>query len=813
MAILVTLTGCGPFLDQWNAFDHADQTVGLLGRGTVASQSFVAHCNGLSAIDVRVAIYPSVPRSSGSLSLRLTRGRTASNTGTLPADQSTLPSNGSTSPIVVDQFPESSLQPNEWIRLAFSPIAHSEGQKYILSAYTNDRGPSPASLWATGHAVDLPGHRYLNDRPVDGRFVYRAYCDETVMTVTRDVLTTISRGQWLWPVELLLILVPGLAVASFIDQDEQDIGSWLGLAVGWSVLLAPLALAVATPLRFGPTMGLPLLAVGLIALIRRRPRLRFTIPSVLGLAATAVALGIRAVDAKGLAVPLWGDAMQHSYVTLQILRAGGVPSTYGFEMPHEVYDYHFGFQSLAAYGSWLTGASVSDAVLATGQILDAIICLAIYRFGRDLTGSALSGAIGAVLVGMVTTMPSYYVTWGRYTELAGLVALPAAYAALRPVISGRATKRDWIFGILAAGASVLVHPRIAVFLACLVVSFTLIGESKGPRLAEMAARVTRLILIGTASVVLIAPWALRLWNAHHQTIVGTYAWQPLRFPWDLATGGDDRWALLGAAIALFVAAIINRRLAFLVITWCGLLIVLANPATFHLPFAVYLNDDSLAIALFFLAAPLCGWLIDEIRRRVMGAHQANRFVQWSFAGLVFVAGLTQAPHLVTVVNPCCVLVEPADVGAFAWIRTHTPPNARFIIGTNPWAPNVSIGSDAGYWLPVLSERWTDLPPFFYATAPPDQVNAVNQRVQRARDLANHPAALAEFARSIHAQYVFVGVRGSEFDPRRLVESGRFRTVYRDGAWVLEVVDGGGAEARTNSTETGKTPLDRSPPRA
>lgn len=818
--LILVLTGCGPFVDPYNLQDHADQPAGLLGGGRTVAQDFVAHANGLSQIDVQVAIYPTIPRTSGSLRVSLW----AIDNAHRPDGQSTW-SAPTESPIVVATFAESRLAANQWISVSFPPIWDSKGRSFRIKAETTDAATSPATLWASTHVVDPRRPRYANGERVSGTLVYRAFHDQSPGDVGAETMTTVARSGWLWPVALLLCVVPGLGMTSLVSREEEDPAAYLGLAVGWSVLLAPVALVLATPLHFGPMMGLLLLIVGALLVLRRRPRWRPSPWSAVALAAATVALGIRAIDAKGLVAPMWGDPVQHSYVAELILEAGGVPTTYGALMPFQTFDYHFGFQTIAAFASRLVGSEPSEAILATGQILDALICLAIYRFAVDLLGSRPAGAIAAVLVAMVMTQPAYFVTWGRYPEVAALAALPAAYAALRRAIAGQEPRKspsdprrvgarssiDFVSATIAAAALVLVHPRVGVFLASLGVA-SVVGDAVDNRSVLLARmQLTRLAAVGAASVIALAPWAARLWAAHQHQVVAKFAWQPVDFPLGLAIAGNDRLILELAVVGWIVSLLWRPSVSVMFAVWSALVFVAANPATFLIPVNLYVNNGSVAIALFVPASLLVGHLFATICDR-LSVDTWRRGFHWAVAAIILLGGLTQAPSLTRIVNPCCLLIRPGDLGAIAWVRDNTPEDARFLINGYRWMDSVWMGSDAGYWLPVLARRRTTLPPLFYSVGPPSEVEEVNGLAAAVNDSANDPAALAALARRIGARYVFIGSRGGDLDPLLLEESGRFKTDYADGgAWVLEVVPTD--PTPSNSTVTGTTPDARGAPRS
>jgi hypothetical protein len=57
------------------------------------------------------------------------------------------------------------------------------------------------------------------------------------------------------------------------------------------------------------------------------------------------------------------------------------------------------------------------------------------------------------------------------------------------------------------------------------------------------------------------------------------------------------------------------------------------------------------------------------------------------------------------------LVTRPDLRAMAWIRANTPPESRFLVqGFRIYGGNSAVGSDAGWWLPLLAGRQNSLPP-------------------------------------------------------------------------------------------------------
>jgi hypothetical protein len=776
----------------------------------MVGEQFSATCNGLSRLDVQLALYPDVSTRDGQIRLDVDAVST-----------------GGSRRLTTTTIEQRSLAANQWIGVAFKPVDGSRGQSFILTARSTSPGPAPFTLWASSH-VEVPGtRRFENADTRPGTLTIRASCDETVTSVAASTIAMIRRGSWLWPVAVLLCLIPGLGLAGWTTRDTPDLASTLGRAAGWSVMIAPLALAVASTAEVGGAAGPVALVGGSLAVVafwwRHRisnhlpmkdasesqllaasgwkAKAHLSGPAIVAIVGTVGAAAVRAAVARNLTLPMWVDSIQHSYIAQLIVESGGVPVIYGSAMPTEAFDYHFGFHAIAAAASVLAGSSIPMSILATGQVLGFLMPLATYVLAKELLGTARSAGIAALLVGVVTTQPTYLVTWGRYPELAGLVALPAAFAALRNAADCPRSFRTVAPAIAAGAAMPLVHPRVAVFLVALTTAYLIVTSIRAN--GKAIPRALRTGALGVASAALIAPWLLRLWQAHHAQLSLASAQRGIDFPFGLVTAGDDRYVLALALGGLAMAALLQLELVALFAIWAVLVLIAANPASFGLPFQLWINNDSLAIALFMPATILAGYAIDR-------AADLAQFGRWpriarSLAGIAVVgAAFTQLPALLTVVNPCCYIGKAADLAAMEWIRTSTPADARFLVNGYEWSSNIWSGSDAGYWLPVLARRQTTLPPLFYATGPSDAVDKVNATAARIEKSGSDPAQLLDAARVVNAHYVYVGTQGGPIDPFALASDPRFRLLYRaGGAWVFEV-DGGGA---SSSTSTGTTPAE------
>jgi hypothetical protein len=158
--------------------------------------------------------------------------------------------------------------------------------------------------------------------------------------------------------------------------------------------------------------------------------------------------------------------------------------------------------------------------------------------------------------------------------------------------------------------------------------------------------------------------------------------------------------------------------------------------------------------------------------------------------LALMAGLGGATIQSEALDPIYQLVTPADEQAMAWIRGHTPQDARFLANSFfAYGGHYIAGSDAGWWIPLLAERENTVPTLYYsgeAADRPDyreQVNAFARRVEEG-DLGD--PEMVRFLQSQGITHLYVGrVGGPLLKPAVLRSSPYYELVYeRDGVLIF-----------------------------
>ena len=798
---LALVTSCGPLVDQQAQQERATAPAEQLSRGHSFHQSFVAGHDRLAAVEVMAAVYPAGHGDTqGELVLRLSEAESGNE-------------------VARAAFPVGDLRHNERYRLRFSPQVGSAGRAYRLTVESTTDAPARATLWLSGGDVYGGGVREYDGRPAAGDLTFRAYYDYDAPRLLADLAQTLSQHGWALIVILSFLLLPGLALQRLLLPGLAfDVAEKVGLWLGLSVALAPLLLYLAT------LSGLQLGARGIVGLLGvcvclglrpswlraasapkgwtfrgataflRRAALR---PAAGACYAAGGALLLRFVHAQDLALPLWVDSVHHTLIARLIAETGRLPADYGPLMPPQPFLYHFGFHTLVAFANWTTGIEVARGVLVIGQLLSGLIVFPVYLLGSRLAGDKRAGLAGAMAVGLVSTMPAYYVSWGRYPQAAGLVVLPAAAllvsrllrhgAAAKSVVGGRVAGFGLLLAtLLATAGQVLVHPRVALLLGCwamaeLLLQLVATRRNRAAALGTLAAAGAA----GAGAALLLLPWLLRLAGSSVGASLARPVTSGTAFPLGLVTGGNDGLLLAAAALGAAVGLARRRREALLLLLWIGLGLLVANPHLVRLPVNPLLGNDALAIALFLPIALLGAVFVAEFLSLV-------RFAAWPAAAppalglLLFLAGFVGAQDLAGIVNPGCILATAADVDAIGWVERNTPTEAAFLINPRYWQYGAHAGSDGGYWLLPLAGRRTSLPPVLYEHGPPADV----ERIRRlARRLEGQPPVTAGDVRSIMLEegltHVYVGALGGPLNHEALVGDPHFRLLYTNGAaWVF-----------------------------
>ncbi|MHB1417464.1 MAG: hypothetical protein ACYC1C_19635 [Chloroflexota bacterium] len=679
----------------------------------------------------------------------------------------------------------------------------------------------------------------VGGQPAGGDIVFQAFYNYGPLALARDLAQRISTGAAPFAIALCLLFLPGMAIERWLLRGlGLDLAAAAGLWLGLSVAVAPVVLLLVTAaggaLSATTTVGMLLLAAALaVASIvpRRRPpralgravwsapadpndladdRSAETVtPAISGTAAgayavAAAALLLRFMHAKDLALPMWVDAIHHTLIAGLIAEGGKVPVDYGPFLPEQPFTYHFGFHLQVVFLHWLTGIDLAQGVLFVGQLLSGLMVFPTYLLASHLARDRRAGLVAALIVGLVSTTPAYYVTWSRYPQLAGLVVLPAAVvlvshllgrpnprAALEAVASRGQVLVLGALAALAIAGQVLTHPRVALLMFAYVLAemVVLLAQRRLPVTRSLTLK-TPLVPTAALAVLFLVPWVGRLAESRVAgAMLGASASSPelfAGFPYNLFTSGNERYLVPLAAVGLLVGLIRRQRYAPVLLLWVALSLAMANLGAMGIPVNLVLSNESVGIALFLPLAVAIGCTAGM-------ACTGLRLEKWpaplraAAGSALVVGGVLGFASLTGIVNPVCVLATGADLDAIEWVRLHTPESAAFLVNSRLWQSNTHAGTDAGYWLPALASRRASLPPLGYDHGNEAEVEQVRQLAQ---SVESAPPPDAEQVHQAMQQqglsYIFLGSQGGPLHPEQFMNSPDFRLVYTNGqAWVFE----------------------------
>lgn len=566
------------------------------------------------------------------------------------------------------------------------------------------------------------------------------------------------------------------------------------LSVGLSLSLLPLLYLWATTanMRLSAWLLWALLLISLlITLVSHRRVGVITVPFVAANAmwysaiagCTAVTLWLRFEQIRSLALPVWVDSLHHALLIRVVVEQGAAPFTLRPYLPVDSLTYHWGYHVVVAAAAQLAGWHVPrdlpEGLLWTGQIMSAAMVPAYAALAVRLWRRPVAGAVAALVVGLASVMPAFYLSWGRYTLLAGMLMLPAALIAMDEVCRRPGIPSAGLFALLVAGLS-LVHFAVFALVLTACVARLLIGPATIP---WRRAAGWMVVAIGSA-LALTAPWVLMLarqalpgTGSSAMHIAGNLNYNAL--PTELLRAGTNNMLLALAGTGALLALRQRRLAAAWLPGWCALATLLANPVAIGLPYLSFITNELLTITMF---APLALLIAGGVAAYDACAPQhgwralAHHMV---LATLALGVALWGADRWRTIVRADTVLAGVADRAAIEWIARATPPDARFVVGTAGWLFDVDRGVDGGWWILPLAGRQVSTPPVVYNYGAPAAVAAVKRDTAWLRDhgAVATAAQLAAFMRDRSYSYVYTSERPGAIRAGALRGSPLFEEVY------------------------------------
>lgn len=768
-------------------------------------QTLTAHYAGLNSLQVYLS---PVEAGEGQMVMRLRSGPQASEdlrTASLPLRQVQQPG------YYAFQFPAlpDSTHKDYYAQMEMQgsgrvEVGAAEGEAYLFGA-----------LYQNGQAQDVQLNFSLGYERLQ---MYRGLAQEAL------------KWAFWWLAVVWLYLLPGWALmdASWPGWRRLGRAEKLGLSAGASLALYPLMLLWTdlARLHLGRLYAwLPaMLSLAWLAWRQRyslrkpawnRASLLSSLRSrlldgslllivVVGLVIFSRFWAIRRVD-----IPLWGDSYQHAVMAQLMLDHGGLFENWMPYTPYYSLSVHFGFPAQSAALGWLLGMDGAQATLVFGQAANILAVLALLPLALRLSrGSLWAGGATLIVGGLILQMPAYYVNWGRYAQLGGQAILPVAAWLTWDLMSrfdDRAAPGGWaawigpllLSGGVIAGA-LLTYYRVAFFFFTFMVIWGIAYALPSFKLnwRRWVAALATAAGIAIASLILLLPWYPYTQSSHLSTIVETGL--SLSQPVDLVLADLHAWMGIGlyypsglvilALLAALWGLVKKQWMLPGLVVWVGLLIAYSAGQVLHLPGANLLSNFSILIAVYIPASLLLGWLAGEAAGWIARRSQPGAFLLNLALLAIALYGANEGRNLVQM--EVYSLTNRPDLRAAAWIEQNVDPQARFLVeGFTIYNGTSAVGSDGGWWLPLLGKRANSMPPqYALMNETPRPANYSKKVIALVRNLEKTPPGSDEGLRLLCSNkitHIYIGQTQGKtgdaarqlFAPQDFLEHPAFKLIY------------------------------------
>jgi len=633
-----------------------------------------------------------------------------------------------------------------YYRIPFTTQGDSTNQYYYLRLTID--GPGNLYLGIAPANTYLNGALYKNDVPLDAQLAFRLIHDPTQIALGFANEAIIWLGILLACV--FLFVVPGWALLSIFLPGWTALhrAEKLGLSAGLSLAIYPIFFLWTDliGIHLGAFYaGLPPL-IGLAAifwrtrpLITRKSKLKslekinednppksltrriikkIDLVDITLLFTVALVIFTRFWVIRNLDIPMWGDSYQHTIIVQLLVDHRGLFDSWEPYTDLLTFTYHFGFHTAVAIFHWGTGLGLPKATLWTGQIINVLAVLALYPLAIRIGRNRWAGVSTILIAGLLSPMPMYYVNWGRYTQLAGQVILATAVYLIWGI--GEDQSSRWgpiLLTSLTLGGLALTHYRVLIFSILFIIALFLFLGNRD----HWLIRIKNLFIVGIGASIIFLPWFIHVFsgsllNVFEQKIIPASGHNVINAPTPDTVG--NIFVYLPALIWLFLPVIIGWSLwqrengGTIVSLWWFFILLASHPQWLGLPGASVIGSFTAFIAAYIPASLLIGAAIGWMAERFSNQSPSLNILLLILAIGTGLWGVKQRLNDPDVAQ--FSLVTSPDLRANAWIRMNTSSNAMFLVNSFlAFDETTVVGSDGGWWLPLLSGRRTILPPINY----------------------------------------------------------------------------------------------------
>ena len=485
----------------------------------------------------------------------------------------------------------------------------------------------------------------------------------------------------------------------------------------------------------------------------------------------------RVAQIADIAMPPWVDSAHHALLIRVAVEAGHAPWSLEPYLPVPALTYHSGYHSIMAVLMSLSAIPLHDVaeyLRTSGQVWNVCAVLTVAALVWQWTRSWWATAVTMVVAGVVSIMPAYYLSWGRYTLLTGMVFLPAALWLIDDCFKPVGQRVHWVW--LGAVMTLLALTHMVVFVIALLWGGALLLVYGAP-----GRWVLRPLLM---ALVLTLPWWLFV-GAHVQAGAGASAMHVAGNPshngvvWGLVWALNNRWLVPALVCALMVLVRLRMRRGLVLVCWIVLTMLVANPVVIGLPYLSFFTNETITTGLYIPIAIAIGLASVRVVRRIP---------EWATAVTLGLVVAATVGGLVPVVRDTTIIATADDQAVLQWAVDNVPRDATVMTNSAGWMWGVDRGGDGGWWLLPVAGIAVTTPPVLYTYADPAARASIAETTAQLREADGTLAFVERFvAEHREVNYIYASERGSAAKPSVLDTSAQFELRFRSGDAAIYAV--------------------------
>ncbi len=832
--IVILLAACSPDSTLLTANNSQ-----IIRHGSSFGQTFTAQNDGLSGVSVLLGPSPNPSRGSFVFHLK-----------TNPQSEEDIAS---------AYIPISGVDHKGYYQFNFPPIDDSEGNDYFFNIEID--GDGGGQIFTGEAEAYLDGALYIDQIPQDAQLGF--YLDYDYEIYLFGLSKLIVQWIGALCVGIFSFILPGWAIFSLLWPGWEKVNwpSKLGLSGALSLAIYPLFMLWTNLIGLHLFILYALLppVVSIFVLIwknqksfrniasnirqkkpifdrQKLPAAQANLADISFMIIFILIIASRFWVIRSLDVPLFGDSYQHTMISQLIVDHGGLFNSWEPYTNLVTFTYHFGFHSSVAVFHWISGVSLVKSMLWTGQLINILAIIGLYPIAYKITNNRWAGVIAMLIGGLLSPMPMYYVNWGRYTQLAGQAVLPAviwcAWSIMErpsPVLSATTFLRkltSWhnlsldygSLGIiwLSLGGLALTHYRVLIVAILFFPAFVIFHYT----FIQINLWLGRVAWIGLGGMFLFLPWFIRAFSGK---ILNMFAAQMTKLPSRASSLSQlsNSVGNIQVYLPLFIWLLLlfcvvwgfwkrNRDISVLAIWWF-LILVITNLNLIGLPGSDVITNFAIFIALYIPASVIIGsvltLMLNNVLSREIIINQPLKsdtrvlLINSALAIMICIFGLWGLSNRLKDLHlSSFALITRPDMRAMTWIREKLPEDADFLVNSFfAFNNSMIVGSDGGWWIPLLTGRKTSLPPLTYGfeegvrSATADTANSLAREIQDKG--INNPDVISLLLQK-GIEYLYIGQKQGTInysgpkilDPEVISTSDHFKEIYhQDRVWIFEIL--------------------------